>query len=458
MRISKGEQAGRELALGQGELRIGRGPENELVLPDAGVSRRHARIYAQGGALLVEDVGSANGTELNGVLLEGPQALEDGDCICLGPVELVFSHAAADSTRILAAAEVRPRAPARAAALETVTPRPGAKLPAGAAARTEAPLETAPTAAERARRRRAVSGTLGGQLRLAWEGLDRRGKSVAGALALAALLAMAGTLVALFQPRSAAREELGPEPTQLTATPLRGSFGLGDGVTWERPDMKVFTFEFTAPTRAVALLRYQASGISKDEVSVSVNGIDQGWVPPDAGGASERELELVLPPSALHRNARNQLIFDNVKNPPGHEPWRIEGLRVEIIPVPELPPAELLASARESVAKARAYDVQRAAGSENLFRAWKNYRFAWVTLEALDERPELYRDVRYALAQVSADLDRECARLMLEFQRGVQYRDAKAVREAFEDVLRHFPTTEHRCHTLALEQRNRYAL
>ena len=97
LRISKGEQAGRELALGQGELRIGRGPENELVLPDAGVSRRHARIYGQGAKLLVEDVGSANGTELNGALLQGPHALEDGDCISLGPVELVFAHAAADN-------------------------------------------------------------------------------------------------------------------------------------------------------------------------------------------------------------------------------------------------------------------------------------------------------------------------------------------------------------------------
>ncbi|HET9452322.1 MAG TPA: hypothetical protein VFO83_15635, partial [Aggregicoccus sp.] len=95
---------------------------------------------------------------------------------------------------------------------------------------------------------------------------------------------------------------------------------------------------------------------------------------------------------------------------------------------------------------------------ENLFRAWKNYRFAWVTLEALDERPELYRDVRYALGQVSADLDRQCARLMLELQRAVQYRDRRAARDAFEDLLRHFPTTEHRCHTLALEQRTRYAL
>jgi hypothetical protein len=208
----------------------------------------------------------------------------------------------------------------------------------------------------------------------------------------------------------------------------------------------------------VALLRYRASGISREEVSVSVNGAEQGWVPPDAGESSERELELVLPPPVLRKDAPNQLIFDNVRNPPGREAWRIEGLRVEIIPVPELSPVELLASARESVSKARIYEQQRSVGAENLFRAWKNYRFAWVTLEALEERPELYRDVRHALAQVSADLDRQCARLMLEFQRGVQFRDRRAVRDAFEDVLRHFPTTEHRCHTLALEQRNQYAL
>jgi hypothetical protein len=222
--------------------------------------------------------------------------------------------------------------------------------------------------------------------------------------------------------------------------------------------MKAFTFAFTAPTRAVALLRYRAHAISLQEVSVSVNGMEQGWVAPDAGGASGREQELVLPPGVLKRNARNQLLFDNVKNPPGRDTWRIEGVRLEIIPVPELPPAQLLASARESVEKARGYAQQRAVGSENLFRAWKHYRAAWVTLEALDERPELYRDVRFALGQVSADLDRECARLMLALQRGVQYRDVDAVRQAFDEVLRHFPSTEHRCHTLALEQRSRYSL
>lgn len=403
LRVATGLQSGRELELAQSEVRIGRGTENDLVLLDAGVSRRHACIFERQGSYVVQDVGSANGTEVNGEPLLQTRTLCGGDRIQVGPVAFVFT--------------------------------PGAAAPQGDA-----------------------SGTLGGQLRLAWDALELRGKAVAGGLVLAALLGMAGTLLSVFQPREQGAGAVGPEPTELTATPLRGAFGLGEGVSWTRPDMKVLTFELTAPTRAVALLRYRASGISREEVSVSVNGVEQGWVPPDAGESSERELELVLPPPVLERNARNQLIFDNVRNPPGREPWRIEGLRVEIIPVPELSPAELLASARESVAKARSYEQQRTVGSENLFRAWKNYRFAWVTLEALDERPELYRDVRYALGQVSADLDRQCARLMLELQRAVQYRERRAARDAFEDLLRHFPTTEHRCHTLALEQRTRYAL
>ena len=429
LRIATGLQAGRELLLAQSEVRIGRGGENDLVLLDAGVSRRHACIFERQGAYLVQDVGSANGTEVNGAPLLQAHVLSEGDRIQVGPVEFEFAPAspAADSTRILAAA-------------------------------LREPERGVPSAAERARRRREASGTLGGQLRLSWEALDRRGRSIAGGLVLGPLLAMALTLVALFRPEDPQAEALGPEPEVLTAAPLRGSFGYGDGVTWSRPDMKVFTFEFTAPTRAVALLRYRARDISREEVSLGVNGTEQGWIPPDSGEYSERELELVLPPTVLRRSAPNQLIFDNVRSPPGREPWRIEGVRVEIIPVPELPPAELLASARESVAKARIYAQQRTVGSENLFRAWKNYRFAWVTLEALEQRPELYRDVRYALGQVSADLDRECARLMLQFQRSVQYRDREAVRDAFEDLLRHFPTTEHRCHTLALEHRNRYAL
>jgi len=81
------------------------------------------------------------------------------------------------------------------------------------------------------------------------------------------------------------------------------------------PDLKAFEFEFVSPTRAVVVLHYQANFISEEEVSISLNGVQQGWVPPDTATAAEREIEQLLAIPLLKRSERNEVVFDNVKNP-----------------------------------------------------------------------------------------------------------------------------------------------
>ena len=65
---------------------IGRSPDVELMVPDTGVSRRHCRI--EDGRVV--DLGSTNGTWVNGVQVVTEQELEDGDRITVGTTELVF--------------------------------------------------------------------------------------------------------------------------------------------------------------------------------------------------------------------------------------------------------------------------------------------------------------------------------------------------------------------------------
>jgi diguanylate cyclase (GGDEF)-like protein len=72
---------GTRFLLEAGPLRIGRMPDNEIVLDDDGVSRRHARIERRGDAWFVMDVGSRNGTLLNERELEGEAKLANGDRI-----------------------------------------------------------------------------------------------------------------------------------------------------------------------------------------------------------------------------------------------------------------------------------------------------------------------------------------------------------------------------------------
>jgi DNA-binding winged helix-turn-helix (wHTH) protein len=79
------------LPLMEGENLIGRGEEMAVRIDVNGVSRRHARIVADGGRFTLEDLGSKNGTYLREQRLEGPAALEDGDAFRLGRTMLVFS-------------------------------------------------------------------------------------------------------------------------------------------------------------------------------------------------------------------------------------------------------------------------------------------------------------------------------------------------------------------------------
>ena len=86
--IRKGVTAGRDHALG-GECVVGRHPEATFVIDDHLVSRRHYRVFQQGGVWLVEDLGSTNGTLVNGRKV-ARQPLVDGDLIRAGSTEVQF--------------------------------------------------------------------------------------------------------------------------------------------------------------------------------------------------------------------------------------------------------------------------------------------------------------------------------------------------------------------------------
>ena len=82
--IHEGAGAGSEHPV-DGELILGREQASaDLVIPDPGVSRRHARILPQNGTVIVEDLGSSNGTYVNGERISGPVELGAGDEVQLG--------------------------------------------------------------------------------------------------------------------------------------------------------------------------------------------------------------------------------------------------------------------------------------------------------------------------------------------------------------------------------------
>ena len=86
-----GELRGERWKLTDDRFVIGRGPECDLVVADRQVSREHAIIRKSEGAYLLEDLGSKNGTHLNGVRIEAPFVLQDGDEIQIAfAIKLTF--------------------------------------------------------------------------------------------------------------------------------------------------------------------------------------------------------------------------------------------------------------------------------------------------------------------------------------------------------------------------------
>jgi len=73
-----------------GSLVLGRGDRAEIRLEDPFASSQHARIYEQGNIVVIEDLGSTNGTYLNEELLQTPRPLHPGDRVRIGESEFAY--------------------------------------------------------------------------------------------------------------------------------------------------------------------------------------------------------------------------------------------------------------------------------------------------------------------------------------------------------------------------------
>jgi hypothetical protein len=74
----------------EGDMVLGRGDRVDIRLEDPFASSRHARVYEQGNIMVIEDLGSTNGTYLNEELLETARPLHPGDRVRIGDSEFAF--------------------------------------------------------------------------------------------------------------------------------------------------------------------------------------------------------------------------------------------------------------------------------------------------------------------------------------------------------------------------------
>jgi serine phosphatase RsbU (regulator of sigma subunit) len=107
--LSSGEGSSEVFALHADRVVLGRSHDCDLILPDVLLSRRHAEIVRTARGWVLRDLGSLNGTRLNGVRVAGDHALHDGDVVVMSDWRLVFHDADAPSDPALLAAGERLR-------------------------------------------------------------------------------------------------------------------------------------------------------------------------------------------------------------------------------------------------------------------------------------------------------------------------------------------------------------
>lgn len=96
MRVVQGKQRGQRIRFRQGEFVFGRGPECHLRPNSEWVSRQHCLLRVGAQTVSIRDLGSTNGTLINGDRVVGERPLASGDKLQLGPLvlEVAFAEAA----------------------------------------------------------------------------------------------------------------------------------------------------------------------------------------------------------------------------------------------------------------------------------------------------------------------------------------------------------------------------
>ena len=105
--VRSGPHAGRPYPIDD-QVRIGRSSDNDIVVPDMRASRNHVRIECVGDDCFMTDLGSSNGTLVNGRRIEGTVQLADGDVFTVGCTEFMLAAGAAPAERVDQTASGKP--------------------------------------------------------------------------------------------------------------------------------------------------------------------------------------------------------------------------------------------------------------------------------------------------------------------------------------------------------------
>jgi predicted component of type VI protein secretion system len=166
--MRSGPTPGKEFPLEGPEIIIGRDNTSSMMINDAEVSRKHTRLIWQSLGYVVEDLGSTNGTFVNGQRLTTPFVLRGGESVSLGenivlvyestvdPDATVLSTSASAVKQAVAAAQPTREAPRPEIPASPPKPEPSPAIPVPSKPVTAAPVPDQPVAPKKSKKNMAI--------------------------------------------------------------------------------------------------------------------------------------------------------------------------------------------------------------------------------------------------------------------------------------------------------------
>ncbi|MHB8419014.1 MAG: FHA domain-containing protein [Myxococcales bacterium] len=435
LRIDAGSYAGRRYVFDQPEVSLGRTQENDVVVPDDGASRKHARIGQSDGGWQIEDLGSSNGTRVNGEPLKRPLQLRDGDLVQIGAVTFKFSEQqqAPNATRIVAVSDLpqwdRPQTSlARSGGAGALAARsPGGALTARGKGSTPAKAAQRPPMSKPLRLALTAAGAVFGILFLAFlaqkiVGGGRRGPVVADQ-----------------------EFELGQKPDPHY-------YGQGPDVDVPAPVRALFDFNFSelVPGKSLMTFHCNTDGVAKPEdIEVRINGHHLGYLPATFGDS--RPVDWLLDRHQLLVNAENKIEFVNLRHPPAN--WEVFDLWMEQESLPSGTPEQLQIEAQREYNLAEGRFNSEEVAATNLHDALLHYRRARLVLAAIPVPPgppgPLLSLVTERLHEAQNKLDKRCHAMLFTAQQALATKGTDDALDVLHDILNYFPTDDHPCNEKA---------
>jgi len=413
LEITTGKSAGKSFSFKSSAIRIGRQPDNDLVLYDTGVSRHHCEIYRSETGYAIRDLESSNGTLVNSQLISDGE-IKNGDLIQVGPI--IFSFRSGDG-------------------IESSPDIDGVAhfgneddFESMGETRTTAFASPAGLADEGVGNRTYTGSYLSHRGRSPFFGEMTQKTKIS--LILSILMVMATILTSTYLLMNPPPPDRSLEFFELSDKSSTDTYGSGR-VAVSTPDKVSFKFQ---SKRGKAVLSYAAGSIDTDkEVSILVNARHVAFVPSSAGKWTTG-IKLEIPRRFLV-DGLNILTFDNRMTPQHNKRWGIAKVRLIEKELPE--PDENKAAELFELANA-AYET-RSVTPENLYRSIQYYEEATSFLEAMEPSPLLLKEIEVNRTRAVADLEQIYSSHMFAAEKAFRFGDRQAAADKMRALLRHFP-------------------